>query len=128
MEFPGALQSMRDYGTDVWLFYLGEHIVGFGSLGPTQWNGKTIGFIPQLGLCVDFHGQPAEAPRHERFSWQIMGHIVATAQAKHYPAIALSVDCENQKAKRFYENIGFADRGRPQQRYGRQFQKMALYI
>src|SRR5664279_1072742 len=67
LEFDGALKSIRDHGSTVWLFYLEDALVGFGSLGPWRYrtnDGKleTIGYIPQIAVGVSFQGEPTGAP------------------------------------------------------------------
>jgi hypothetical protein len=124
LEFPGALLSMRDRGTTVWLFYLGESLVGFASLGTTKWNQQEIAYIPQLAIGVNYQGEPADAPRNERFAYQIISHVLAESLDRGFRTVGLRVDAENTRAVRFYENVGFIALPGREQRHGREFIRM----
>jgi hypothetical protein len=133
LEFPGALKSIRDYGTGVWLYYLGPFVMGFGAIGTNYWTRpggerKEIGFIPQVGLCVDFHGQPRNASLKERFAGQIMLHLLTQAKNDGLSEVGLLVDVENGRAIRFFEKVGFVQQSTREQRYGRMFVKMFVGI
>lgn len=117
-----VLLSMNK-GTRVWLFETAEgEIVGFGSLGTSKWNWPppdgsktTIVLIPMLGLAEKFQGQPPE--KEWRYSYQIMGHLIAEAQNLAQSAIerntdkpswlVLMVHRENARAIHFYQKCGF---------------------
>lgn len=117
-----VLRSM-ERGTRVWLFgtELGE-LVGFGALGPTSWKWPPPGgpplpvqIIPALGIDVRFQGKPADPAW--RYSVQIMSHLIAEAcahartsandQAPGPKPLVLLVHRDNERARRFYEKIGF---------------------
>ncbi len=110
-------------GTRVWLFEnaTGE-IVGFGSLGMSTWKWpppdgakSTLVLIPMLGIDQKFHGEPPDPDW--RYSRQIMGHLIAEAQAlargqtddtsNIAPWLVLMVHRDNTRAIRFYEQCGF---------------------
>jgi ribosomal protein S18 acetylase RimI-like enzyme len=117
-----VLDSMKR-GTQVWLFETAEgEIVGFGSLGTSRWNWPppdgsktTIALIPMLGISERYHGQPTDPDW--RYSRQIMGHLIATAQqlarigresmAEGPDWLVLMVHRDNARAIRFYEQCGF---------------------
>jgi ribosomal protein S18 acetylase RimI-like enzyme len=117
-----VLDSMKR-GTRVWLFEnsTGE-IVGFGSLGTSQWrwpppkgDTTTILLIPMLGIDVRFHGQPP-CPDW-RYSRQLMSHLIAEAQqvSREWSGengqkpqwLVLMVHRDNPRAISFYEHCGF---------------------
>ncbi len=84
-----ALRALaRGEADEVWLYKHPEQgrIVGFGSLGPTSWEWPTpadglvpITLIPALGMHVDFHGHPPDVAKNDRFSRQIMSHLLFEA-------------------------------------------------
>lgn len=131
LELHGALKSIRDHGSSVWLFYSADVLVGFGSLGPWRYkaadgNVETIGYIPQIAVDTSFQGQPAEAPRGSRFAYQIVSHVLATALDRGFRKVALRVDSQNRRAVRFYERIGFVRFGDVEFRHGREFERMIV--
>jgi GNAT superfamily N-acetyltransferase len=134
LEFNGALKSIRDHGTKVWLFYLGPLLVGFGSLGrttspwpaPTSDAKEVIGYIPQVAIDCDFHGQPPGST--ERFSTQIMSHILAVAASEALRFVGLRVDADNAKAIKFYQRIGFSTLPGTVNLHGREFVRMIIRL
>lgn len=115
--------SSMEKGTRVWLYEIPEgEIVGFGSLGTSNWRWPpprgqrtTIVLIPMLGIDTRFHGQPPDP--HWRYSRQIMSHLLAEAQvlAQEWPGepdsrpewLVLMVHQDNERAIRLYEQWGF---------------------
>jgi ribosomal protein S18 acetylase RimI-like enzyme len=119
--FPGALQSIQERGTTVWLYFIDavgeEFLVGFSSLGVTRWripppDGPTreVGFIPMLGVALSFQGKPNGATG-ERYSDQIMQHVIEQARERGYCEVCLSVHADNVRARRFYDRYGFETLG-----------------
>jgi GNAT superfamily N-acetyltransferase len=103
-------------GTKVWLYVnqVGE-VVGYGSLGVTRWkypdaaSRKTeLVIVPAVALRPVFWGKP-EGPREERYSWQIMGHLLdgALAWPGKLPAVGLFVHPDNKAAIKLYQHFGF---------------------
>jgi ribosomal protein S18 acetylase RimI-like enzyme len=117
-----VLDSMKR-GTRVWLFETAEgDIVGFGSVGTSQWRWPppdgartTIVLLPMLGIDVRYRGLPPDPAW--RYSRQMMAHLVAEGQriarewsgeAEKKPQwLVLMVHRENARAIRFYEQCGF---------------------
>jgi GNAT superfamily N-acetyltransferase len=103
-------------GTKVWLYVnqAGE-VVGYGSLGVTRWKYPDAAsrraellIIPAVALRKAFWGKP-DGPPKERYSSQIMEHLLAEALA--WPgkplAVGLFVRPENVGAIKLYERFGF---------------------
>ena len=112
----GVTEAMS-YGTKVWLYGnpAGE-IVGFGSLGETTWrypNKKSppikVAIIPALGLRREFWGCPKDAEPGQRYSSQILDHLIALVpQLPSRPsALGLFVYPANVSAIRLYERHHF---------------------
>ncbi len=117
-----VLDSMAR-GTRVWLFETEENeVVGFGSLGISQWRWPppdglrtTIALIPMIGIDVRYHGKPVDPVW--RYSRQIISHLIAEARqlALEWPDdsttrpqwLVLMVHQDNPRAIRFYEQAGF---------------------
>jgi GNAT superfamily N-acetyltransferase len=103
-------------GTRIWL-YLNQagDFVGYGSLGATRWkypdpaSPKTeLVIVPAVALRKQFWGKP-DGPPEERYSSQIMRHLLTEASAwpGQPPAVGLFVHPDNQAAARLYERFGF---------------------
>ena len=109
--------AAMDRGTKVWLYVdNGGEIVGYGSLGTTNWKypdadskRRMVAIIPAVAIQRKFHGQPADVPREARYSSQILRHLIQEAQA--WPgqpaALGLFVHPENKGAVKLYERFGF---------------------
>ena len=105
------------YGTKVWLYgNLSGDIVGFGSLGETNWNYPDkksprvkVAVIPALGLRREFWGCPIGVDAGQRYSPQILDHLITLApQLPSRPqAIGLFVYPANLAAIRLYERHHF---------------------
>lgn len=96
-------------------------MVGFGAVCMSRWNwpqpngAKTnVVLIPMLGLAEQFRGQPPDP--EWRYSLQIMGHLLGTAEqiAQDWPDpttaprnLVLLVHRDNTRAIRLYERCGF---------------------
>ena len=110
--FPCALQSMDEYGTEVWLYFLvvpelgKEYLVGFSSLGPAKASPE-MGYIPMLAVASAFQGKPEDS-EGGRFSHRIMKHVLATARERGFRDVCLLVHDDNVRAKRLYTRFGFA--------------------
>lgn len=129
-------------GTDVWLFWNeSNEFVGFGSLCSSTWPWpgesdpeKRINLIPALGVDMHFQGKPEGSPRKERYSWQILGHLIDQVRnpprrkRKRIPVLGLYVDLDNGKAINFYRQAGFQDVYRAQDFDGKPHQGMALNL
>jgi hypothetical protein len=75
-------------GTKVWLYgNQGGEIVGYGSLGTTRWKypdpnsaRRDLVIVPAVAVRKQFWGKP-DGPREERYSSQIMRHLILEADA-----------------------------------------------
>ena len=117
--FTSALRSIRDYETQVWLYYVfvevldEEILVGFSSLGITNWRipgpedpKRTVGFIPMLAVARSFQGKSASS-EGKRYSRLIMDDVISKAREHGRSELCLTVDPKNHRAIRFYEQAGF---------------------
>jgi len=112
----GAVDDLRR-GCETWLYATDDgELVGVGSLTASRWNWPSavdprvpISLIPFVGVQRRFWGKP-EGPPDERYSAQILGHLVfeAIQRRDRYPLVGLFVHPENVRAIRFYEKAGFA--------------------
>jgi hypothetical protein len=66
-DSTGALAGMA-VGNEVWLYYDGADLVGFGSLGTTTWRipppqgeRTKLAYIPQIGILRNFQRCPVGA-------------------------------------------------------------------
>lgn len=101
--------------TRVWLYYSGEELVGYGSLGLTtiEWPYRTRqrqsqAFIPAFAISRWFRGKPRGGKREDRFAWRAMSDLVSRATVLRRELLTLYVDKQNNGAQRFYKNFGFA--------------------
>lgn len=103
-------------GGKVWLYVTPDKsLVGYGSLAVTRWNYPapsdkrvSLALIPAVAIQKPYWGKP-EGPREERYSSQILDHLIA--QAAHLPisvpALGVFVHPQNQRAVKLYERAGF---------------------
>jgi GNAT superfamily N-acetyltransferase len=113
-----ALEAMQKFGTKVWLYVEEGNIVGFGSLGVSNWNWPEpttkprvrVNLIPMVGIQSRYHGKP-DGPTEQRFSTQIMLDLIDEARRNTdaKPVLGLFVHPDNAAAIRFYRRIGFQD-------------------
>lgn len=85
-----ALNSIADETRQsrVWLYKLGDKLVGFGALAKTEsrWPGENkdprlpLSIIIWVGIQKGYRGQPP-GPREGRFAAQILDDLVAEAEA-----------------------------------------------
>lgn len=107
-------KSLKDK-TKVWLYVnAAKDIVGFASLGKTNWNYPRladpkvrVGIIPNVAVKEKYHGLP-KGDGETKYSNQILDHVVAQAQIAGYEHLALYVHPLNEKAQHWYQNRGFA--------------------
>jgi ribosomal protein S18 acetylase RimI-like enzyme len=102
-------------GTEVYLYRLGDEIVGYGSIGETRrpwppgqkkiWD--TFSIIPMVGLLPQYRSYPAGADRDQRLSSQILLHLIHRARSLAPPVLILYVHPENHPAIKLYERFGF---------------------
>lgn len=122
----GVLHDTRHYRTEVWLYATEDDgLIGFGSLGVTKWqlspgNPRVrLYIIPNLGLDRRFHGQPDDGSE-DRFSNQIMDHLISEARTRAAaamgqpgacePLLGLFVHPQNHKARHIYiDRFNFAE-------------------
>jgi RimJ/RimL family protein N-acetyltransferase len=110
-----ALPAM-ERGTRVWLFVTEEgDLVGYGSLGTTNWRWPdpkservTLNIIPAVAIQRHYWGKP-DGPREQRYSTQILDHLIAEAtdRTDTAPLLGLFVHPDNHRAIRAYERAGF---------------------
>jgi hypothetical protein len=117
-----VIEDIKRFGTKVWL-YRDEQgdLVGFSSLGQTKYTwpvgGKKkelVNVIPFIGVHHKFKGEPADAQRDDKYAYQILDDLLTEAAASAlsngaYALVVLSVDYQNKRAIRFYENRDFVD-------------------
>jgi ribosomal protein S18 acetylase RimI-like enzyme len=127
-SYRGAIFSIKQYQTSVWLYLLNNALVGFASLGYSEWENvppdgqhRKLLFIPQLAVCSDFHGQPKEG---DTFASQILKDVLAEAKRRDTCPVGLWVDSENIKAQRFYLRHQFTFIEGDSVRFGRTFRRM----
>lgn len=115
---PGALFDLKKRRVrGIWLYASKQDgLVGFGSLGPTNWKYPEPDsppvkhlHIPWVGLRHDLQGRPTGVARDLRYSYQIMGDLIAeAANYTQYPRLlSLYVHHKNQRAIAFYQHLGF---------------------
>jgi ribosomal protein S18 acetylase RimI-like enzyme len=124
-----VLEDIRQFGIEVWLHRTEEgELVGFSSLGENTWSvpmpkgpKHLINYIPYIGIHERFQGEPRDAERDDKFAYQILDDLIEYAAAKTAarpdlsPFIGLSVDRENKRAIKFYQNRDFVDTRSPRQ-------------
>lgn len=131
-ESDSALSDIRNRGTQVWLYYEneGSGLVGFGSVGTTtrkhRRRTQTWAVIPHIGIDVAFRQCPEGAPWNERYSAQIMLHLIQLAKSLSTDdKLLLYVHTENFGARKLYDRLGFTALGQPNPH---QYQKMMLSL
>jgi hypothetical protein len=122
----GVLDAF-DLGTDVWLYLDDDNnIVGFGSLGITEWSypnpyqGQRVllNVIPAYAVQSRFHKQPP-GDWSQHYSSEILNDLIAEASRRCVedssldPLLGLFVDERNERAIRHYENHGFKKYAKP---------------
>ncbi len=111
------VQAALAAGTKVWLYVnqAGE-VVGYGSLGVTRWKYPEpasrrveVAIIPAVAIRRQFWGKPDGAEKDDRYSTQIMNHLLdeAAAWPGQLPAVGLFVRADNKAAIKLYERFGF---------------------
>lgn len=139
-----VLEDIKTFGIEVWLYRTEEgELVGFSSLGENAWSlpppkgpKHRISYIPFIGVRREFHGEPKDAAREDKFAYQILDDLIEYAAAKTAqrkdltPVIGLSVERENTRAIRFSLNRGFVDAKTPRKdkRTGVVYERMFLNI
>ena len=106
-----VLKSMIQRGTEVWLYYDGDLLVGYGSLGKTRrkWlppdgGYQNLSLIPSIAVHSDFQGKPDTKPR---YSDLIIGDLIAKARDHGTELLVLDVHEENKRAIAFYNRYDF---------------------
>jgi len=102
----------------------GYDVVGYGSLCRSKWPDvraepwrpdlpkEPVSLIPSVGIQTPFQGQPSDVAPSERYSSQIIEHLIFEARktmTERLPFVALYVHPENEKAIRLYRRCGFAE-------------------
>jgi GNAT superfamily N-acetyltransferase len=112
-----VLDSITQRGTKVWVYYLNNDIVGYGSLGVTErpppppGKNRRFSIIPYLAVQTTYHGQPYGALRDDKFAGQIMNDLILKARQLGHPQLILYVHPKNDQAKAFYDKFGFSNEG-----------------
>lgn len=113
---PGALYSVANRGNEVFLYFDGPQLVGFGSLGKCKWSypGRKdqrieFSYIPQVALAADFQRKPAGAVDGERYSDAVIQDLIGRANLHGLEMLALQVSTENLKAIRLYQRYDFRE-------------------
>jgi len=127
----GAQYRMTKQGgkCKVWLYVVERNdgrsdIVGYGSLTRSKWPDPQkplrdpgvpavpVSLIPSVGIQTPFQGGPPDAAPGERYSTQIINHLIYEAREtlrERQPFLCLYVHPDNTKAIRFYRRVGFSD-------------------
>lgn len=119
----GEWKVAEQYWTMTWIYtnrVRGDDgrlaVVGFSSLGPTNWNYPTkksrktpVLVIPNLAIAKAYWGGPEGCDRDSRYSPQIMAHVLEQAALwpVPMPAVGLFVHPENAAAIRLYTHYDF---------------------
>ena len=110
-----AIKSIRDRGTEVWLYYEADSLVGYGSLGATRrkWlppngNYQNLSIIPSLAVQTEFQCKPDSPPR---YSHLILGDLISKAREHRNQLLVLYVHVDNTRAIKFYEKFDFKPSG-----------------
>jgi ribosomal protein S18 acetylase RimI-like enzyme len=118
IDKDSALAAINDKvrPTSVWLYRLGDQIVGFGALSISEWRWKRkkdpripLTLIIWVGLHKDFQGLPKDVPREERYSSLILEDLIIESKKDEVvrPALGLVVHSDNFRAIKLYERFGF---------------------
>lgn len=102
--------------TRVWLYEnRAGSVVGFSSLGVSTWPYPglddvtiRIGIVPNVAVASAFQGHP-QGEGETKYACQIMDHIVAEAERSRYTHLGLFVHKKNERARRFYDKLGFVE-------------------
>lgn len=104
-------------GTKVWIYVnQADQIVGYGSLGQTNWkypepnsNKVTVAIVPAVAIRKEFWGEPKTGDKEEKYSSQIMRELIRQAIEWNasFGAVGLFVHPENLAAIKLYERFGF---------------------
>lgn len=114
-----ALQSIKDRGTEVFLYYREDtdQIIGFGSVGTTPRKNRrgeeTWSIIPHVGLHKDFHGEPAGLPWDKRYFTAVMLDLIGRCEQHGTTTLLLYVDVDNVRAQRAYARLNFENHHTP---------------
>jgi ribosomal protein S18 acetylase RimI-like enzyme len=112
-----AVRHMRKGGTKIWLYYANSDLVGYGSLGRTNWPilfpeepKKAVLILPSLGVQEKHH--------RKGYGKYICNHLIEQAQSLYRkrvdegkpiaPLLGLLVHPENTDAKALYKSVGFS--------------------
>ena len=110
----GAIRSMVEKGTRVWLYFTQdtEELVGYGSLGQTRrrWpplhdDYLNLSIIPAMGIQTVHQGGPHGDP--PKFSHQILGDLICRARHDGNLLLILYVHKDNGIARKLYERFEF---------------------
>jgi len=110
----GAIWSIKRHHNQVWLYFSpSQQLVGFGAVGPARWRWPLSGglykpwsYIPQIAVAFRFRGPPA-GPKSERYSHQIMAHLILESLAHDTELLGLHVHRDNSRAIAFYQGFNF---------------------
>jgi ribosomal protein S18 acetylase RimI-like enzyme len=113
-----AVTNMRKRGTKIWLYYVNYALVGYGSLGVTNWPilfpeepKKPVLILPNLGV--------QKQEKRKGYGTFICKHLIGEAQTLYRervakgkpiaPLLGLLVDPRNGDAKSLYKSVGFSE-------------------
>jgi ribosomal protein S18 acetylase RimI-like enzyme len=120
-----------DSGLRVWLFWNVDELVGFASLGQTEWsyprpNGSkkvVVQIIPNLAVSVT-HG-------NRGYGREILQGVIVEALRRRDTVselLGLLVHVENARAIHIYDTEGFENHGKPSTYDGESFQRMIITL
>lgn len=98
-----------DKGTRIWLYH-DEILVGYGSLGFTRWKEvprKKLALIPSLAILLEFQRKPEGVPKEQRYSRQLINHLIKEAVKSDAEYMVLEVHENNEGAIKLYKEVGF---------------------
>ena len=104
-------------GVKIWLYVnQSGDIIGYSSLGVSRWKYPDpsshrieVVIVPAVAVRKQFWGKPDGAERDDRYSSQIMRHLLDEAEQwpGQPPVVGLFVHPDNVAAIRLYERFGF---------------------
>ncbi|MEO8498070.1 MAG: GNAT family N-acetyltransferase, partial [Planctomycetota bacterium] len=112
----GVIDSMAR-GTRVWIYKRNDDaIIGYGSLGTASWNWpkgeipstEHVSVIPAIAIQSEYHGEPHAGDKNDRYSAQVMTHLLTEAHNESTRFVVLEVHESNGRAISFYESFGFS--------------------
>lgn len=109
----GLPSQIDDPAFDVRIAVEGDAIAGFAKIGPVDFPGDWGSDAIELHQLYVLAAWQGEGVARELMDW-----VVATARARGFRRIVLSVYVDNIRAQRFYARYGFVEMGKYEFRVG----------